>query len=569
MAALKVEISGQQAGQLDDLAGKRDVLSALARGGAAAHDQPMTEWTNWRHVRDLLTPQDMAMADATAIAAGTPGRALMERAGAAVAAAAVRLALPGSRATPRIAVLCGPGNNGGDGMVAARLLAGRGLSVHVFALGDRARLTGDAAWAASGWWGAREPLASFCPQGFDLVIDALFGAGLARDLDGEALQAVERVNNWRRASGGKVLAVDVPSGLDGLTGQGRGGVIEADASVTFFRLKPGHLLMPGRILCGDLRLAQIGIAAETLNVVQPTAFLNGPALWHHHLPHPGVDGHKYSRGHVLVVSGPAHHTGAARLSARAAARIGAGLVTVAGTIAALADHAAQLTSIMLAPCDDAVALHAILNDARKNAVVIGPGLGLGAAARALVAAALRPGKGRGLVLDADALTLVADDEDDLRSRIETFGGPVVLTPHEGEYSRFTRYLNAKADSDSQGHDSTSEGHISKLERARRLAAATGAVVVLKGPDSIVAAPDGRASIATDLPPDLATAGSGDVLAGMIGGLLAQGMPGFEAASAAVWLHGRAGSLVGRGLTADDLPEALAQALRDLEGQDLP
>ncbi len=527
----------------------------------------MTEWTNWRQMRDLLTPTEMARADATAIAAGTQGCELMERAGAAVAEAAVRLALPGSRATPRIAVLCGPGNNGGDGYVAARLLAGRGLSVQVFALGDRARLTGDAAGAASGWRGAVEPLCVFRPQGFALVIDALFGAGLSRDLDGEALDAVQRVNAWRRSSGGNVLAVDVPSGLDGATGQARGGVIGADASVTFFRLKPGHLLMPGRTLCGDLRLAQIGISPETLAVVQPSAVLNGPALWRHLLPRPGVEGHKYSRGHALVVSGPVHHTGAARLAACAAARIGAGLVTVAGTIGALTEHAAHLTSVMQAPCDDSVALAAILSDARKNALVIGPGLGLGAAARALVAAAQRPGKGRGLVLDADALTLVASDGEDLRCRIEAFGGAVVLTPHEGEYARFTRYLGLEVDSDSQPHDSKSEAQLCRLERARRLAAATGAFVVLKGPDTLVAAPDGRASIATDLPPDLATAGSGDVLAGVIGGLLAQGMPAFEASSAAVWLHGRAGAHVRRGLTADDLPDALAQALRDLVGVD--
>ena len=529
----------------------------------------MIEWTNWRHTRDLLTPIEMARADATAMAAGTPGCELMARAGAAVAEAAVRLALPGSRATPRIAVLCGPGNNGGDGYVAARLLAGRGFEVRVFALGDCARLSGDAAWAASGWRAAVDPLADFHPQGFALVIDALFGAGLARDLDGEALVAVQRVNAWRRSSGGTVLAVDVPSGLDGATGQARGGVIEADASVTFFRLKPGHLLMPGRTFCGDLRLAQIGISPETLAVVQPSTFLNGPALWNHLLPRPAVEGHKYSRGHALVVSGPVHHTGAARLSAHAAARIGAGLVTIAGTGAALADHAAQLTSIMQAPCDDSVALAAILSDGRKNAVVIGPGLGLGAAARALVAAALRPGKGRALVLDADALTLVASDGEDLRCRIEAFGGAVVLTPHEGEYARFTRYMELEVESESQPHDSKSEAPLCRLERARRLAAATGAFIVLKGPDTIVAAPDGRASIATDLPPDLATAGSGDVLAGIIGGLLAQGMPTFEASSAAVWLHGRAGAHVGRGLTADDLPDALALALRDLVAVDLP
>jgi hydroxyethylthiazole kinase-like uncharacterized protein yjeF len=517
----------------------------------------MIEWTNWRRTRELLTPGDIAKADAAAIATGTPGTELMARAGAAVADEAVRLSLPLSRATPRIAVLCGPGNNGGDGYVAARLLAARGFGVRVFALGVSARLKGDAAWAAAGWRGAIEPLSDYQPDGFDLAIDALFGAGLARDLDGEARDAVARVNAWRRARGGKVVAVDVPSGLDGATGQALGVAVEADSSVTFFRLKPGHVLMPGRLLCGDLRLAQIGIGPEVLPGIESATFLNAPALWRDLLPRPQAQGHKYSRGHALVVSGPAGHTGAARLAASAAARIGAGLVTVAGPSGALAEHAAHLTAVMLAPCEDASALTQILGDARKNAVVIGPGLGLGPSARALVEAALQPARGRGVVLDADALTLFAGEAHALRALISAHEGAVVLTPHEGEYTRIAIGLGSEADSSSHAPDS-------KLSRARQLAGATGGIVLLKGPDTIVAAPDGRAAIATGLPADLATAGSGDVLAGMIGGLLAQGMPAFDAASAAVWLHGRAGDIAGRGLTADDLPGALAQALAEID-----
>lgn len=517
----------------------------------------MIEWTNWRRTRELLTPVEMAKADAATIACGTPGIELMARAGAAVADEAVRLSLPLSRQTPRIAVLCGPGANGGDGYVAARLLATRGFCVRVFPLGDSARLKGDAAWAAAEWPGAIEPLRDYQPGDFDLVIDALFGAGLARDLDGEARDAVTRVNAWRRAGGGKVVAVDVPSGLDGATGQARGAAIEADSSVTFFRLKPGHVLMPGRLLCGALRLAQIGIRPDVLPAIESATFLNGPALWRDLLPRPLAQGHKYSRGHALVVSGPASHTGAARLAANAAARIGAGLVTVAGSSGALAEHAAHLTAIMLAPCDDASALTHILADARKNAVVIGPGLGLEPSARALVEAALQRAPFRGVVLDADALTLFAGEASALRALIAAHEGAVVLTPHEGEYIRIAIGLGGDADSRSQRLDS-------KLSRARQLAEGAGAIVLLKGPDTIVAAPDGRAAIATGLPADLATAGSGDVLAGMIGGLLAQGMPAFESASAAVWLHGRAGDIVGRGLTADDLPGALAQALAGLD-----
>ncbi len=524
----------------------------------------MIEWTNLRSTRELLTPDEMAKADASAIASGTPGIELMARAGAAVADEAARVSLPSSRQTPRIAVLCGPGNNGGDGYVAARLLAARGFVVRVFALGDTARLRGDAAWAAAEWHGGVESLRAYQPEDFDLVIDALFGAGLARDLDGDALDAVTRVNVWRRAMGGKVVAVDVPSGLDGATGQVRGAAIGADSSVTFFRLKPGHVLMPGRILCGDLRLAQIGIGSDVVPALQSMTFLNGPTLWRDVLPRPQAQGHKYSRGHALVVSGPEHHTGAARLAANAAARIGAGLVTVAGSSGALAEHAAHLTAIMLAPCEDAAALAHILGDARKNAVVIGPGLGLGPSARALVEAALQPALGRGVVLDADALTLFTGESQTLQRLVAAHEGPVVLTPHEGEYTRIAIGLGGADESVSQAPDSKPQRPDSKLARARQLAEATGAIVLLKGADTIVAAPDGRAAIATNLPADLATAGSGDVLAGMIGGLLAQGMPAFEAASAAVWLHGRAGGIAGRGLTADDLSGALAQALAEID-----
>ena len=516
---------------------------------------------DWRQTRELLTPTEMAAVDANAIAGGTPGFALMERAGAAVAQEAVRLVLPACRAKPRIGILCGPGNNGGDGYVAARLLAGRGLSVRLFALGEPSRLKGDALMAAKAWTGSVEPLADFDPAGLDLVVDALFGAGLARDLDGEALACIHRVNDWR-ASGGRVLAVDVPSGLDGANGRIRGGAIAADATVTFFRLKPGHLLLPGKALCGELRLAHIGLSEKHLTLLALATFLNGPSLWRACLPRPHPLGHKYHRGHVLVLSGPAFRTGAARLVAQSGARSGAGLVTIAGTRAALAEHAAQVTAIMLAPCEGPSDLIRILADRRMNCVVAGPGLGLDASAQALLEAAIAPANGRAAVLDADALTLAAADPEGLRARIAAFGGPVILTPHEGEFSRFHRYLKRRPESLSQAPESICEDAGDKLVRARRLAEALGAIVLLKGPDSIVAAPDGRASIASDLPPCLATAGSGDVLAGLIGGLLAQGMPAFEAASAAVWFHGAAARLAGGSLTADDLPSALGVAFEN-------
>ena len=515
---------------------------------------------SWRAFTELLDPAEMARADALAIAAGAPGIDLMEAAGEAVAREAVRLALPGSRRTPRISVLCGPGNNGGDGFVAARLLAARGFAVELFLFGQAGALKGDARLAADKWTGRVSPLEHFEPSQADLVVDALFGAGLARDLDGAPRAAVERVNAWRRTGGGKVLAVDVPSGLDGRTGKARGVAVEADATVTFFRLKPGHILLPGRRLCGALRLAQIGIEAAVLEALESRTRLNAPGLWRSCFPRLAVEGHKYSRGHVLVVSGPAGRTGAARLSARGALRVGAGLVTLAGHPDAMPELAAHLTAVMLTPCGSGSDLVRILGDARRNAVVLGPGLGVDHAARDLLAAALGAPQNRGIVLDADALTLFASDPQGFADMVARRDGPVVLTPHEGEFSRLARGLSRKNDSVSQVLESNGQAPDSKLEAARAMARALGTILVLKGPDTVVASPDGRASIAADLPPDLATAGSGDVLAGMIGGLLAQGMPAYEAACAAVWLHGAAGRALGRGLAAEDVPEALPGVL---------
>ena len=484
----------------------------------------------------------MARADQIAIAGGVAGMTLMENAGAAVAAAAARLAPPGSD----VAVLCGPGNNGGDGFIAARLLRERGYSVRVGLLGDQSALKGDAAEAARRWGGRASPAANVPLDGVALVVDALFGAGLARDLDGAARALVERVNAWSRASGSPVLAVDVPSGVDGDTGAVRGAAIEARASVTFFRFKPGHLLLPGRTLCGEPELVDIGIPAAAIAAIAPNTFANAPDLWRSALPAPRVDGHKFTRGHALAISGGPWSTGAARLSARGTLRAGAGLVTLGSPRAAHAINAAHLTAIMIAPCDGPDDLARILADARFNAVVMGPGLGVDDRTSDLVAAALRAGApGRALVLDADALTVHAGRVATLAARIRASGMNVVITPHEGEFARLFSFEGAR------------------LDRARRAAEALGATVLLKGPDTVIAHPDGRASIAFDPPPWLATAGSGDVLAGIICGLLAQGMPPFEAASAAVWMHGAAARAFGPGLIAEDIPEQLPGVWRGL------
>jgi ADP-dependent NAD(P)H-hydrate dehydratase / NAD(P)H-hydrate epimerase len=496
---------------------------------------------------ELLTPAEMSEADRFAIAAGTPGIALMERAGLAVADEATRLA----KSRGRIVVLCGPGGNGGDGFVAARLLARRGYAVDLGLLGRREALSGDPALADSRYEGPVLDAATLDLARADCVIDALFGAGLARDIEGVAKAIIERVNAFARA-GGRVLAVDVPSGVDGGTGKVRGVAVEASASVTFFRLKPGHLLLPGRMLCGATRLADIGIPEAALARIAPQAFVNAPGLWRAALPRASAESHKYARGAVLVLSGAAYRTGAARLAARAALRSGAGIVTLASPPGAVAVNAAHLTTVMVEPFATPGEFEALLADQRRRAITLGPGAGVGATLRKLVAAALTgPAERRTIVLDADALVTFAGDAARLQALAARGGHSAVLTPHEGEFARlFDGAPGVRLDDD-------------KLARARAAARFMGAVVLVKGADTVVAAPDGRAAIGFDLPPWLATAGSGDVLAGLVSGLAAQGMPAFEAASAAVWLHGACGRAVGEGLIAEDLPEALPGVLRAL------
>ena len=493
---------------------------------------------------ELLTTQEMGQADRLTIDAGTPGLVLMENAGQAVADEVVRLAPDADR----VVVLCGPGNNGGDGFVAARLLKSRGYIVRLALLGDAKALTGDAAHMAGLWDGSVEPLDPTCVEDAEVIVDAVFGAGLTRNVTGVPARTIEAVDQ----SGAIVVAVDVPSGIDGTTGQVRGVALTATATVTFFRLKPGHLLLPGRVHCGKTRVADIGIGPNVLEVVAPRTFANIPDLWVRDFPWPRVEGHKYARGHVVAVSGGAEATGAARLGARGALRVGAGLVTLAGSKAATAVNAANSTAVMVQSFSGAKGLSAILKDTRKNAVLLGPGAGVGKATRDLVLAALK--SEAACVLDADALTSFEKGAKTLFGAIARRTAPVVLTPHEGE---FTRLFGAPARVQS------------KVESAREAAARSGAIVVLKGPDTVIAHPDGRAAINANAPPWTATAGSGDVLAGLVAGLLAQHMPEFEAACAAVWLHGEAAEKFGPGLIAEDLPEMLPSVLAALDGYDGP
>ena len=483
---------------------------------------------------ELLTAKEMAEADRLAIEGGVPGLALMENAGRAVAEEAGRR-FPDAG---RVAVLCGPGNNGGDGFVAARHLTERGFAVRLGFDGDPEHLPGDAAAMAKRWTGPIAPLGAELLDGADVLVDALFGAGLARPIEGSLAALIGSLN----ASALPVIAVDVPSGIDGTTGAVRGIAVNATATVTFFRLKPGHLLLPGRTHCGETSLVDIGIPGSVLDTIRPQTFVNAPGLWRPAFPWPQPEGHKYDRGHAVVVSGPAYSTGAARLGARGALRIGAGLVTVASPRDAILINAAQLTAIMVRESDDARGLAQLLEDRRKNAVLIGPGIGVGESTKALVLAALA--SRAAIVLDADAITSFAAVPEALFAAIRDHGAPVVLTPHDGEFARLFGDIEDE----------------SKLKRARQAASRSGAVVVVKGADTVVAAPDGRASINATTSPFLATAGTGDVLAGMVLGVLAQGVAGFEGASAAVWLHGAAAESFGPGLIAEDLPEMLPQVL---------
>ena len=484
----------------------------------------------------LLAVEEMYAADAGAVAAGVSGETLMENAGRGLAAAIAERWPAGETV-----ILCGPGNNGGDGFVAARHLEAAGFGVTIAQIGEPADLKGDAATMAARWSGAVVALEPEVVANADLVVDGLFGAGLSRPLDGVAAATISAAN----AQAVPIVAIDVPSGVHGDSGAVLGCAAQADLTVTFFLRKPGHLLMPGRDLMGEVVTVDIGTPLSVLDAIAPQTFENGPALWQETFPWPRSGDHKYSRGHAIVVSGPINRTGAARLAARAALRAGAGLVTVACPPDALLVNATHLTAVMCQSFDGSAALREVLDDPRRNAVLLGPGNGINNRTRDNVLAALAFDKAA--VLDADALTVF---EENSAALFDAISGPCVLTPHEGEFRRLFPEI----------------GGDHKLERTREAARASGAVVLFKGPDTVVAAPDGRASINASAPPELATAGSGDVLAGLIVGLVAQGMPPFEAASAAAWLHGIAAATFGPGLIAEDIVEHVPDALGILKDE---
>jgi ADP-dependent NAD(P)H-hydrate dehydratase / NAD(P)H-hydrate epimerase len=473
----------------------------------------------------------MRAADAAAISGGIVGRALMERAGAAVAEAALAH-WPGRPAL----VLCGPGNNGGDGFVAARRLQDAGVAVRLALLGERDRLSGDAAAAAKDWHGGVASLSPDLLDESELVIDALFGAGLDRPLDGVARAVVEAIARRRL----DCLAVDLPSGLSGDSGEIMGAAAPAKLSVTFCRAKPGHYLLPGRGYCGELVLADIGISDAIVESLAPRLWLNGPWAWAGRFPWPRPEDHKYRRGHVAILGG-ARMTGAGRLASRAARRGGAGLVTLLAAADVLSLYAADQPGLLTAPIDE---FDKYLADPRISAVLVGPGNGVTAVTRRHVLAALASAKP--CLLDADALSVFAEAPGDLFGAIR---GAVLLTPHEGEFARLFPHLAGN-----------------KLRRARDAAETAGATLLLKGPDTVIASPDGRVLINANAPASLATAGAGDVLAGIAVALMGQRMDAFAAAGAAAWLHGDAAARFGPGLIAEDLAEMLPHVLRDLVGR---
>lgn len=480
----------------------------------------------------LLSAAETRAVEARAIAAGLSGKAMMEAAGAAAAAFIIQ-----TISQRPAAVLCGPGNNGGDGFVIARKLKEAGFTVRVGLLGERGALKGDAALMASLYDGAVEPMAPDALVGAGVIVDALFGTGLARPVEGAAKAMIEAANAHAAPS----IAIDIPSGVSADTGAVLGAAIEAAATITFITRKPGHVLFPGRALSGRVHVADIGVGAEHVFAFNPSCFENHPALFAGQWRRLAWDTHKYGRGHAAVVSGPRLKTGAARLAATAALRAGAGLVTMLSSRDAADENAAHLTAVMIREADEAAAISDALADPRFTAALIGPGAGVSDETRAKVLAILN--SGAGAVLDADALTSFAGDPAALFAKLRSDD---VLTPHAGEFARI--FPNEAA---------TPGGRVAL---ARAAAARANAVVVLKGADTVIAAPDGRCAINANAPFDLATAGSGDVLAGAIAGRRATGMKGFESALSGVFLHGACGQIAGPGLIADDLVAALPRAI---------
>ncbi len=487
---------------------------------------------------ELLTADEMRRAEQITMGSGTPSLTLMENAGRGVTEEVVRRFARGSK----VHVLCGPGNNGGDGFVCARNLRERGYQVRVALLCKPEELLPDPKEMARRWDESIEPLTARSLEGAEVVVDALWGSGLKGLVNGVVGELIDQATERELP----VVAIDVPTGIDLTYGNVQGVAFKAVSTVTFFRRKTGHVLLPGKRYCGDVRAVDIGIPATVLAEIVPQTFLNEPDFWLRYFPRMKADGHKYDRGHAVVVSGPMESTGAARLAARASLRVGAGVVSVATSKAAFYINAAQLTSIMVAAYEGPAGLAEMLTDPRRNAVLIGPGAGATAETRENVAAVLA--SEATVVVDAEGLTAFEGNPQELFALIQQRTAPTILTPHKGEFDRiFPELGNAE----------------SKLEQAKRAAEISGAVVVFKGPDTVVSAPDGLSAITENSPAWLATAGTGDVLAGLIVGLCAQGMSPLDAAVAGVYIHAELARTFGPGLIAEDMSEMLPALLQRL------
>lgn len=482
----------------------------------------------------------MAAADKYTIEHGTAGITLMERAGRGVAEIAESI-WRGAGSAGSIFILCGPGNNGGDGYVAARRLAMQGIDVRVAQVGAADNLSGDAATARDKWAEDVEQIQGLSLAGVSLIIDALYGAGLNKPVEGAVASLIKEIN----ASSVAVVSVDVPSGLSGDNGTADGTVIEADHTVTFERKKPGHLLYPGRRLTGHLHLIDIGINPACHKLIQAKTLENSPALWGHALPLERAEQHKYNRGHVMVLGSRAPMLGACRLTSLAALRTGSGLVTLMAPTETYDIQAAALDDILVVNMAKNDGFVSRLKDDRITAVAIGPGAGIGLETRNLVLKTLETE--RATVLDADALTSFVEEPDIL---FDAITGPTVLTPHTGEFQKLFPDLDYGGD---------------KVAAARTAAKRSGAVIILKGPDTVIASPCGLSAINSNAPSHLSVGGTGDVLTGMVASLLGQGMSTFDSACAAVWLHAEAAQSYSLGMIASDLliniPPALSKVTK--------
>jgi len=476
---------------------------------------------------EILTTDQMYFADDLAIKSGLDSFDLMQTAGLSVAKV-----LRKKWSRRRVLVICGPGNNGGDGFIIASGLKNIGWPVELALLGDKQDLDNDARRASQLWKGEIQKLSIKLIDNVDLIVDALFGAGLNREVSGISREIIEIINKKKI----DCISVDIPSGINGDTGQIQGCAINANVTVTFFRKKPGHLMLPGRSKVGDLKVVNIGIPNSVLDSINVNLNENNPRVFSNKFYFADVDDHKYSRGHAII-SGGDDMPGAAFLASAAARRVGAGLVSVAANMVSRSIYLSSHPGTMFLGLDKTLDFEKVVSEPRCNALLIGPGNGLTADIKSRTITGLRTRKS--VVLDADALTLFKDNPSSLFKWIK---GPVVLTPHKGEFLRLFDFTG------------------NKINDTRSASKKSGAVVVYKGADTIIAAPDGRIAINVNSPTTLATAGSGDVLSGLITGLLATGMPAYEAACAGNWIHGEAALHFGHGLIAEDIIDGIPGVL---------